>query len=167
LDIAVAHYAGWRRRSFPQLAAFLVAVIATAIAVGLVLSRIASPSVPAGTEVGQHYAYSIMPAWYALPLYALLRALPNKAFGVIVMCAALLLPMIWPWMRADILRIGRTRWAWRLLCAMLAATWIGLGLLGTRSPEGLALHATQTLAIFYFAYFLVLPFALHRIAGSR
>ena len=166
LDVAVAHGEGWRRRSLAQIAVFLVAVIATAIAVSLVLSWFVPASAPSETRHGQYDAFAVVPAWHALPLYALLRAMPDKLGGVIVMCAALLVPMIGPWMRADILRTGRTRWTWRLLSAMLGASWIGLGFLGTQPREGLALHAAQILAIFYFAYFLVLPIALHRIAGS-
>jgi hypothetical protein len=163
LDVVVMHYADWRRRSFLHMAVFLAAVIGATVATDLAVS--AMVSVPPLPPPAQEPALpALIPIWYALPVYALLRAPPSKIWGVTAMCAALLAPMIWPWMRADVLRIGRTRWAWRLLCMMLGATWISLGYLGAQPPEGLALVAARILAIFYLAYFLVLPFALRWMA---
>ena len=64
------------------------------------------------------------------------------------------------------LRVGRTRWAGRVLCVLLFATWIGLFYLGAQPPDEPALTAVQVLAAFYFGYFLVSPGVLRRIARA-
>jgi ubiquinol-cytochrome c reductase cytochrome b subunit len=104
-----------------------------------------------------------LPPWHELPFYALLRAVPNKLGGVLLMFAAVLVPMIWPWMRADLLRMGPMRRVWALFCLALAAVWIALGYLGSRPPEGALLPAAQALAVFYFAFFLIVPPVLRKI----
>jgi ubiquinol-cytochrome c reductase cytochrome b subunit len=166
LDVVALLYTVWRRRALLHLAVYLVAVLVATVAVDLALSAIFSPSPLRATGGGEDDAFSIVPVWHALPFYALLRAVPNKAMGFFMMGAALLVPMIWPWARADRLRTGRMRWVWRLLCVTPVATLIGLGYLGLRPPAGPALAAAQILAIVYFSYFLVVPFALRRIGGG-
>jgi ubiquinol-cytochrome c reductase cytochrome b/c1 subunit len=98
-----------------------------------------------------------MPLWYMLPFYALLQAVPDKLGGAVLMFASMFVPMIWLWMRADLLRLGPARRIWALLCLTLAAAWIGLVHVGGRPPAGAAIHAARTLAVFHFAFFLVLP----------
>src|SRR5262249_42527793 len=127
LDVLVMLCTTWRKRSSLHLAMFLGAVVAATIAADVILTLIFSPLPAPRSE--QDLDFPILPAWHELPHYALLRAVPNKALGFFVWCASLLIPMIWPWVRADQLRIGRTRWVWRLLCVIFAATWIGLGYL--------------------------------------
>jgi hypothetical protein len=164
IDLVAMHFARWRQRSLARLALFLAAVIVATIGVSVVLGWILVVPPPPAAGSGQGFA--IVPEWHLLPIYALLRAVPDRMAGLIVAGAAVLVPMLWPWMRADVLRVGRARWAWRALCALLFATWIGLGYLGAQPPEGPALTAAQILAVFYFGYFLVSPAVLRRIARA-
>jgi ubiquinol-cytochrome c reductase cytochrome b/c1 subunit len=144
---------------------FAVLVILISDIVGLVLSP--SPSA-AGLIPTFHLAFFVhVPEWYTLPLYALLRAVPDKLAGLVTVFAAMLAPLIWPWARADALRAGPTRWAWRLLCIAFALVWLGLGYLGSMPPEGLVPTATRLAALFYFAFFLVLPFVLGLLIERR
>jgi quinol-cytochrome oxidoreductase complex cytochrome b subunit len=162
LDIMVMHYDDWRRCSLLQIAIFPVAVGAAAIVLGLALDTVMNPSASNSPGFGLS-SFPVLPPWHVLPFYALLRAVPNKLGGVLLTLAAMLIPMIWPWMRADLLRKGPMRRVWALFCLALAAVWIGLGYLGSRFPEGALLPAAQALAVLYFAFFLIVPPVLHKI----
>jgi hypothetical protein len=164
LDLVAMHLARRRQRSRARLALFLAGVIAATIVVSVVLGWIFALSPQPAAGGGQEFA--IVPEWHVLPFYALLRAVPDRAAGLIVAGAAVFVPMLWPWMRADTLRVGRTRWAWRVLCALLFATWIGLVYLGAQPPVEPVITAAQILAVFYFGYFLVSPGVLRRIARA-
>jgi ubiquinol-cytochrome c reductase cytochrome b subunit len=164
LDITVMHYDDWRRRSLPDIAIFVVAVGVVTIVLGLALGAVINPAASIGRDPGAS-SFPIMPPWPALPFFALLRAVPNKLGGVVLMFASLFVLMTWPWMRADLLRNGPTRRVWPLLCLALAGIWIGLGYLGSRPADGAVILAAQALAACYFAFFLVLPPMLGRIAG--
>ena len=161
LDIAVMHVTAPRRHAALSFAMLLAAAIAIALIGRVPLSAFDLVSLP---DPGPQRAFDVVPAWHALPFYAMLRAVPVKALGVAVTIAALLVPMIWPWARAERLRVGRTRWAWRLAWLAFAATVIGLGWLGTRPPDESTILAARILAVIYFAYFLVLPLGLRRMA---
>jgi ubiquinol-cytochrome c reductase cytochrome b/c1 subunit len=164
LDIAIMHYDDWRQRSLLQTALFLAIVAVAAIVLGVALSAGMGRSAPNGFDAGAS-PFPIVPPWHLLPFYALLRAVPSKLGGVILMFAAMLVPMIWPWQRADLLRLGPTGRVWSLLCLALAAAWVGLGYLGSRPADGASEHAAQALAVFCFAFFLVVPPVLGKIAG--
>jgi hypothetical protein len=73
LDVVVMHYADWRRRSFLHMVVFLAAVIGATVATDLAVS--AMVSVPPLPPPAQEPALpALIPIWYALPVYALLRA---------------------------------------------------------------------------------------------
>ena len=163
LDIAVMHAATPRRHPGLWFAALLAAAIALALIGRVPLSAFDLVVLP---DPGPYRDFDIVPAWYALPFYTMLRAVPLKALGVAVAFAAPLAPMIWPWVRADRLRVGRIRWAWRFACVAFAATWIGLGWLGAQPPDELLPLAARGLTLIYFAYFLVVPFMVRRVAPS-
>jgi ubiquinol-cytochrome c reductase cytochrome b/c1 subunit len=163
LDIAVMHHDDWRRRPVLQIAIFLAAAGAAAIVLGLALGAVIDHPASSGPNA-QVSSFPIMPPWYMLPFYALLRAVPDKLGGVALMFGSMFVLMIWPWMRADLLRAGPTRRVWSLLCLTLAADWIGLAYAGSLPPAGPAIHAAQALAILYFAFFLVLPPVLAKTA---
>jgi ubiquinol-cytochrome c reductase cytochrome b subunit len=161
LDIAVTHMATPRRHAGLSFAMLFGAAIMVALITRVPLSAF---DLAVLADARSYRDFDIVPAWHALPFYAMLRAVPVKALGVAVAFAALLAPMIWPWVHADRLRVGRIRWAWRLAWMMFAATAIGLGWLGARPPDTSTILATRILTVGYFGYFLVVPFALRRVA---
>jgi len=156
LDVIVMHREEWRARPAWRMVVFLVTVVAVTVTLDFLATSTFSPPFP---PASQDLASATQPPWHTLPLFAILRTTPDKMLGLMVTCAAALAPMIWPWSRTDLLRIGGTRWAWRLVCTTFCATWIGLGWLGARPAEGLALHVARVLAALYFAYFLLSPLA--------
>src|SRR5262249_15473273 len=89
LDVVATPLVRWRRMSRPQrtlLAA--AAVVAAWILVPLVISLAPEPP-PDGVR--------LFPYWYMLPLYALLRSVPDKLAGILLVFAAMLVPLALPW----------------------------------------------------------------------
>jgi ubiquinol-cytochrome c reductase cytochrome b/c1 subunit len=164
LDIAVMHQEAWRKSSPLQISVFLAAVGAGAFFLSLAAGALIGPTPPSTPDIGLPTPAKIVPSWYELPYYALLRAVPDKLAGVVVTFASMVVPIVWPWMGTDKLRIGPMRPVWLLLCLALAAAWIGLAYLGSRPADPLITHAAQALAVFYFAFFVVCPPLLHNIA---
>ena len=156
LDIVAMHLVRWRRMSRLQrtlLAA--AAVVAAWILAPLIVSLAPGPP-PDGIR--------LFPYWYVLPLFSLLRSVPDKLAGVVLVFAAMLVPLVLPFAGIDKLRGRLLRGLWVLLSLALAGCWIWLGQLGLTSPDDPALSATPALAGFHFAYFLLFPFLFRGFA---
>jgi hypothetical protein len=158
LDLVAAQHAAWRQRSRVQFLKFLIAAFAAMVLLGLVLAQLLPTPPPKIEGSPLHLTHR----WYELPLYAMMRVVPNKLLGVIVMFVAMFMPGVWPWMRVGLLRAGGAKWAWRLSCVAFAAVWIGLGYLGAHEAEEPVQTIARALTILYFAFFLS-PFAVSRI----
>jgi ubiquinol-cytochrome c reductase cytochrome b/c1 subunit len=97
----------------------------------------------------------VVPEWYLLPFYAMLRAIPNKLMGVIVLFAAIVVLAFIPWLDRSPVKSAKYRPAYRFFFLVFVAIGIGLGYLGSQEPtEGLALIA-RILTFGYFAFFLI------------
>jgi ubiquinol-cytochrome c reductase cytochrome b/c1 subunit len=169
IDIATMHRNLRHRYSAVQIVVFLVAVTIGALLMGVALGALADLLLSgvrgAGAAASAVTPIRILPFWYELPLYALLRSIPNKSIGVAVMFAAMLVPVVWPWVHADALRKGSLRRVWLSLCLILAGVWIALGYLGSRLSDPVVIVQSQILAAYYFAFFLVVPFVIRRYAA--
>ncbi len=108
----------------------------------------------------------IVPEWYFLPFYAVLRAIPSKLLGVIALFAAVLLPAFLPWLDTSKTKSGRYRPMFRKAFFAFLIVSIGLGYLGSQPPEGAFLIAARLLTLLYFAYFLVVLPVLGKIEKS-
>lgn len=163
LDVAVMHGLTRRPRSMISIGITEIAASVAALILGVagfLAERLAGSREQAGTAG----SFPIIPPWQVLPFYAVLRSIPNKLIGLLVTLAAMLLPLIWPWMGADVLRTGARRRVWAVLCAAFALVWIALAYLGSRTPEPPVILASQVLAAGYFAFFLVAPPVLRALA---
>ena len=98
----------------------------------------------------------IVPEWYFLPFYAILRAIPSKLGGVIFMFGAIVMLVILPWLDTSRVRSAVYRPVYKILFWVFIACVIGLGYLGSQPPEGGAVLAARILTIYYFAHFLVI-----------
>ncbi|MDB9972052.1 cytochrome b N-terminal domain-containing protein [Alphaproteobacteria bacterium] len=98
----------------------------------------------------------IVPEWYFLPFYAILRAVPDKLGGVIAMISAILILFVLPWLDTSKVRSATFRpiykkLYWFLVVDIIVLTWIG------GSPaEGNFILIGRLATIYYFAHFLVL-----------
>lgn len=97
----------------------------------------------------------IVPEWYFLPFYAILRAIPSKLGGVLAMFSAVLILAFLPWLDTSKVRSGSYRPVFRVFFWLFVATCVLLGWLGAKPAEGGYTLAAQILTVFYFAYFLI------------
>jgi ubiquinol-cytochrome c reductase cytochrome b/c1 subunit len=98
----------------------------------------------------------VVPEWYLLPFYAILRAIPNKLMGVIALFASIFVLVLVPWLDRSPVKSAKYRPTYRFFFWIFVAIWIGLGYLGSQEPTaGLALIA-RILGTGYFAFFLII-----------
>jgi ubiquinol-cytochrome c reductase cytochrome b subunit len=98
----------------------------------------------------------IVPEWYFLPFYAILRAIPSKLGGVICMFGALVVLFFIPWLDTSRVRSTSFRPIYRYFFWFLVLTCISLGYLGSKSPEGATLWASRFFTLYYFVHFLII-----------
>jgi len=98
----------------------------------------------------------IVPEWYLLPFYAILRAIPSKLGGVIFMFAAIFILMLLPWLDTSKVRSAIFRPIYKKFFWVLVFTVILLGYLGAKPPEGIYLILSRLATFYYFAHFLIL-----------
>jgi quinol-cytochrome oxidoreductase complex cytochrome b subunit len=115
----------------------------------------------------------IVPEWYFLPFYAILRSftididipfthivlLSSKLGGVILMFSAVLMMLIMPWLDRSPVRSAMFRPMYRMCFWVFVATCLLLGWVGANKPEGIYVVIGQVATALYFIFFLiVLPF---------
>ena len=98
----------------------------------------------------------IVPEWYYLPFYAILRAIPNKLLGVTALAASIVILAFLPWLDTSPVRSGRYRPLYRQFFFAFVIVCIGLGWLGSKPPEGGYVIAARLFTAYYFLYFLVI-----------
>jgi ubiquinol-cytochrome c reductase cytochrome b subunit len=101
----------------------------------------------------------IVPSWYFTPFYALLRAVPDKLGGAILMVLAVILPLFLPWLdRAKVKSIRYRGWIYKMALSLFVLSFISLGVLGVLPAEGIYVLLTRIFALFYFAFFILMPY---------
>lgn len=98
----------------------------------------------------------IVPQWYFLPFYAILRSIPNKLVGVIAMFAAVGVLFLVPWLDTLKVRSARFRPLYRWIYWLLVIDVIVLGWVGANQPEGLYIVIGRAGTFYYFLHFLML-----------
>jgi len=105
----------------------------------------------------------IVPEWYLLPFYAILRAVPDKLGGVLCMFGAIAVLFFVPWLDTSRVRSCTFRPIYKWFVFVLAADAILLGICGAHPPEGWYVPASRVGTIYYFFHFLVLLPVLGKI----
>jgi ubiquinol-cytochrome c reductase cytochrome b subunit len=101
----------------------------------------------------------IHPVWYFTPYYAILRAVPNKGIGALMLLLALVSLLLLPWLdRSPVKSIRYKGWISRLMLAVFVIAFVGLGYLGLQPAEGIYVIFARVFAICYFAFFWLMPF---------
>jgi ubiquinol-cytochrome c reductase cytochrome b subunit len=97
----------------------------------------------------------IVPEWYFLPFYAILRAIPDKLGGVIAMFAAILVLFFIPWLDKSKVRSTSYRPMYRRFFILFLFTCIVLGFMGAKPAEGIYVVISRIATAYYFAHFLI------------
>jgi ubiquinol-cytochrome c reductase cytochrome b subunit len=100
----------------------------------------------------------IAPVWYFTPFYAILRAVPNKLMGVVLMGAAVVLFVFLPWLdRSKVKSIRYRGWLFKGFLFAFAVSFMALGYLGLKPATPEYTLAARFFAVVYFAFFLLMP----------
>ncbi|WP_333795575.1 cytochrome b [Hyphomicrobium sp.] len=97
----------------------------------------------------------IVPEWYFLPFYAILRAIPSKLGGVVAMFAAIVVLVFVPWLDTSRVRSTKYRPLYRWFFWLLVISCLALGYLGAMPAEGAYVFWARVFTIYYFAHFLI------------
>ena len=106
---------------------------------------------------------SIVPEWYYLPFYAILRAvtfdigpISSKLGGVIAMFGSILILFVLPWLDTSKVRSMRYRPVARMWFFLFVIACLALGYLGGKPAEGTYVMYAQIATAYYFAFFLII-----------
>lgn len=97
----------------------------------------------------------IVPEWYFLPFYAILRAIPSKLGGVTAMFGAILILVFIPWLDTSRVRSTKYRPLYRWFFWLFVFTCLALGYLGSKPAEGTYVTWARVFTFYYFAHFLI------------
>jgi ubiquinol-cytochrome c reductase cytochrome b subunit len=97
----------------------------------------------------------IVPEWYFLPFYAILRAVPDKLGGVLLMFAAIIVLFFLPWLDSAKVRSARFRPVFRMFFWVFLIDCLILGYVGAMPAEGIYVTMGRIATIYYFAHFLL------------
>jgi ubiquinol-cytochrome c reductase cytochrome b/c1 subunit len=109
----------------------------------------------------------IVPEWYLLPYYAILRSVPNKLLGVIMAFGSIFLLFIVPWLDTSPVRSARFRPIYKWVFWLLVIDVVALGWVGANPPEGLVVTVGQIATFYYFVHFLILFPVLGKLERPR
>jgi len=98
----------------------------------------------------------IVPEWYFLPSYAILRSIPNKLAGVLALFASLLILLLLPFINTSKIRSTYFRPISRILFGSFCVCTVILGWIGQQVPETPYIEIGQISTFYYFFYVLIL-----------
>ena len=98
----------------------------------------------------------IIPEWYFLPFYAILRAIPFKLLGVVAMLGSILILFVLPWLDTCKVRSCRFRPIYKQFYWIFIFNFIVLGWVGSKVPEGHYLIISRICTAYYFTHFLII-----------
>jgi ubiquinol-cytochrome c reductase cytochrome b subunit len=99
---------------------------------------------------------AIVPEWYLLPFYAILRSIPNKLLGVIAMFSAILILLTMPFSDLGKLRGIQFKPLNKTIFFIFVANLILLMILGAKHVETPFIELGQVATLVYFSFFIVM-----------
>jgi ubiquinol-cytochrome c reductase cytochrome b subunit len=100
----------------------------------------------------------IAPVWYFTPFYAILRAVPSKSMGALLMGAAVMLFVFLPWLdRGKVKSIRYRGPLFKFFLFSFAISFVALGWLGLQAATPLFTNMARFFSVVYFAFFLLMP----------
>lgn len=97
----------------------------------------------------------IVPEWYFLPFYAILRAIPDKLLGVAFFAGSILILFVLPWLDTARVRAATFRPVFKIFFWIFLADVVILGYCGSQPAEGLPLILSRIGTAWYFLHFIV------------
>lgn len=98
----------------------------------------------------------IVPEWYFLPFYAILRAVPSKLGGVLLMFSSILILFFLPWLDRSPIRSANYRPVYRIAFWCFVVDSLILGYVGGKPAMEPYLTVSRFAASYYFLHFLIL-----------
>jgi quinol-cytochrome oxidoreductase complex cytochrome b subunit len=98
----------------------------------------------------------IVPEWYFLPYYAILRAIPDKLLGVVAMFGSILILFVLPWIDRSPVRSATFRPIYKQFFWIFLADCLVLGYIGAKPPEGWYLVIGRFATAYYFLHFVII-----------
>ena len=102
----------------------------------------------------------IVPEWYFLPFYAILRAVPDKLLGVLAMFAAIGVLFILPWLDRSPVRSATFRPIYKIMFWVFLVNCVALTYLGAKPADGIYVILSRLCTVYYFFHFIILLPAL-------
>ena len=100
----------------------------------------------------------IAPVWYFTPFYAILRAVPDKLIGVILMGLAIFLLFLVPWLdKCEVKSVRYRGWIFKVALGLFTVSFLVLGYLGLQPATTLYTYMARVFTVIYFAFFLLMP----------
>lgn len=99
----------------------------------------------------------IVPEWYFLRFYAVLRSIPHKLLGVIARAAALVLPRVLPFINTSEVRSAAFRPIYQIAFWVFAADCVILGWIGQKAVEYPYVEVGQVATVIYFGFLAAIP----------
>ena len=100
----------------------------------------------------------IAPVWYFTPYYAILRAIPNKLFGVIGMGAGVMIFFFLPWLdRSPVKSIRYRGGLYKSFIGIFVISFLMLGYLGLHPATTTNTYLSRVFSTLYFAFFILMP----------
>jgi len=123
-----------------------------------------------GLKTPEHIA----PVWYFTPFYSMLRAVTYpflgfdaKMWGMIVMGLAIAILFVLPWLDRSPVRSMRYKGWWsRISLLFFVASFVILGVLGTKIATGPRTALAQICTVYYFLFFLAMPWYTRKEATT-
>ena len=105
----------------------------------------------------------IVPEWYFLPFYAILRAIPDKLGGVIAMFGAIAVLFVVPWLDKSPVRSATFRPLYKQFFWLFLAVCVLLTVCGGKPAEGIWIVLSRIGTAYYFLHWLVIVPLLGRL----
>ena len=115
----------------------------------------------------------IVPEWYFLPFYAILRSVPDiwfvpsKLAGVICLFGSIGLLFVLPWLDTSPVRSARFRPIYKWFFVLLVVDVVALGICGAHRPEGTYIVIGRLATLYYFFHFVILLPLLGKLERPR
>ena len=98
----------------------------------------------------------VVPEWYFLPYYAILRSIPHKAGGIVAMVGSILVLALIPFINSSMIRNTTYRPLFKFFFWLFIADFVILTWIGQKPVKDVFVLAGQIATVYYFAFFLVI-----------